>query len=293
MTTAAKTRKASNGNGGQPAAEASALAQAILHEADLHEKALKALDDGEYDGRLTSVLVTALRPFLTAPIPHHYIGHTKKHSQSYKGRDGKEQKWPPHDITGITGAQVQATRMSNVLGRQHWRALWLDRKDGQLRKVVVIVGNDLHRASLAPDGQLLPGEADILIVEEGWGAYAKGPDAANHYKGSETNAIKRVFARIGPGEEVYRQEVDLELQPEDHAAPQAAEDVAQPVERISAERAAELRDLFDQSDIDAKKLQVKLGALGVTSVRTVNQGLASLTPGAADALELWLGGSAE
>lgn len=268
------------------------LAQAIAHEQNLVAEAKQLREDQGYDGRMTSKLLADLRSLLTAPIPHHYIGHTPAGSQSYTDRHGKERPWPPHDITGIQGAQVQATRMSNVLGRQHWRALSWDKKDGQLRKLIVIVGNDLHQAKVGPDGQLEPNGAEILITEEGWGAYNKGPDPANHYKGAETNAIKRIFARIGPGEEVYRQEVDLELRPEDREAPVPAEDQPSQIETVDADRAAHLRDLFDSAGIEVRALKIKLGALGV-SARTVNQGLASLTPVQADELEQWMKAEAQ
>lgn len=271
-----------------PVPQADALAAAIAYEAQIATDAAEIRKDS---GVLTVAMLDELRPLLTKPIPVYYIGHTARHSQSYKGRDGKETKWPPHDITGISGAQVQATRMSNVLGRQHWRKLARYSDAGKLVQVWIIVGNGLAKARIDESGQLDPNGAEILIVEDGWGAYNKGPDPANHYKGAETSAIKRVFARIGPGEEVYRQEVDLELRPEDQEAPLSAAETPPPVERIDADQAAHLRDLFDKSGMEAKKLQTKLGALGVANVRSVNTGLASLTPGQAAELEEWLGGA--
>jgi hypothetical protein len=296
VTTTAKKGGAkpavANGNGDGPEQQhpLATLAGAIAYEQDLAEKAEAIFDGENYEGRITTRMLWQLRPLLAQPIPRFYIAHTAKGSQSYKDRSGNVKPWPPHDITGINGAQVQATRMSNVLGRQHWRKLARYTNNGQLVQVFVIVGNDLAKARIDESGQLDPNGAEILIVEDGWGAYNKGPDPANHYKGSETSAIKRVLARIGPGEEVYRQEVDLELQPEDTQAPAPEGEVPQ-VATIEADRAAHLRDLFDaNADIDAKKLQIKLGALGVTSAKSVNAGIAALTPAQADELEQWLKG---
>lgn len=293
-STKAPTGKgASNGNGtGDPLATALAYEQAITDRADAER-------DGEnYEGVLTPRLLGLLRPLLVQPIPGYYIGHTPRHSQSYKGRDGKETKWPPHDITGISGAQVQATRMSNVLGRQHWRKLARYAKDGQLVQVWIIVGNDLAKARIDETGQLEPNGADILISEDGWGAYNKGPDPANHYKGAETSAIKRVFARVGPGEEVYRQEVDLELKPEDQLAPSTDPAVPEVV-TIDGDRVAALTDLAqawvtepddkDEQSKRTKQITRLLRSEGLTGeIKSVTQGFAGLTPGMADNVEAWL-----
>lgn len=296
---AAKTQpKAStNGNGnGQPDPR---LIDALKIEAELLTKADAERDGENYDGTLTPRLLGLLRPLLTTPIPVYYIGHTAKGSQSYKDRNGQTKPWPPHDITGINGAQVQATRMSNVLGRQHWRKLARYSKDGQLVQVWIIVGNHLAKARIDESHQLDPNGADILIVEDGWGAYSKGPDPANHYKGSETSAIKRVFARVGPGEEVYRQEVDLELQPEDSAAPAPAGEQVPDLQVIDGDRVAELTDIaaaWVQADDDpeeqgkrTKRITRLLRSEGLTGdIKSVTQGLARLTPGMADNVEAWL-----
>src|ERR1044072_7891147 len=204
---AAKTQQAEPSANGSGQDKAAPLAEALSFERAIAAKAARARRKAGYQGQLTAQMLNDLHELLTLPIPRHYIGHTPKGSQSYKDRNGNQNPWPPHDITGINGAQVQATRMSNVLGRQHWRKLARYTNNGQLVQVWVIVGNDLAKARIDESGQLDPNGAEILIVEDGWGAYNKGPDPANHYKGSETSAIKRAHARVGPGEGVYRQEI--------------------------------------------------------------------------------------
>lgn len=284
---------AANGNG-QPTADQQALATALAAENEIRLKADTVREEAGYqhEGSLTPTLLFKLRPLLTEPIPRHYIKHVAKHSQTYKDKQGKDKPWPPHDITGIEGAQVQASRMSNVLGRHHWRALKSHSNNGQLCHVFVIVGNDLAKARIV-DGQIDANGAEILIAEDGFGSYNKGPDVGNHYKGSETSGIKRVFGRIGPGEEVYRQEADPELQPESTEAPSGEEPLA-PVETIDAERVANLVTTYeavktatDDPEKFARDVKVKLGAMGVPTP-SLNKAFAALTPGQATELEEYL-----
>lgn len=290
---------AQNGqNGSEPTAEQRSLAEAVAYEVAIRERADQVRDEEGYarqGGRLTAGLLMKLHPLLTEPIHRHHIRHVPANSQTYKDRNGNEKPWPPHDMTGINGGQVQASRMSNVLGRAHWREIKTYAKEGQIAHVFVIVGNDLVKARVV-DGQLDPNGAEVLICEDGYGSYNRGPDVGNHYKGSATSADKRVFARVGPGEEVYRQEADPELQPEATEAPDpdAAPAQTRAIERIDGARVAVLTDMaqsFVEQDDDEderkerrRRVATLLASEGATG-KTVSERIASLTPVMADSIE--------
>jgi hypothetical protein len=157
-----------------------------------------------YDGRLSMPLLRELEPLLEAPIPPEYIEHTA----SVKGK--------PYESTGIRSPQVQVDRLNAVLGVGHWTYLTYHTDAGELCKVWALVGNDLHLARLA-DGELDANGAEILAYRVGWGGHGRGSGRGDLFKGSETNAVKRVLARLGPGCEVYR--LDFEDNPDDDRTP--------------------------------------------------------------------------
>lgn len=273
MTTTAK-RKAepsANGNG-----QTDPLAVAIAYEQEIADFAADIRGDAK---ELTPELFMELRPLLRKPIPSAFIVTTAK-------TEGK-----PYPSTGVKSLQVLTDRMDNVLTPFWWRYeveyLGPDGIDsrgvpnaGRLAEVTVYVGSD-------PDKP--------LIVKRSRGGVNQASTIGNLFKGSETNAAKRAFAAIGPAWEVYVGAADFDPDTdEDAAGMQAQTESAPALETIEADRAAHLRDLFDgNAEIDAKKLQIKLGALGVTSARSVNAGIASLTPAQADELEEWLKGGAQ
>lgn len=252
----------SNGKAKTPEAQADPLAEAIAYEQSIAELAVNIRAEAT---DLTPALFMELLPLLRKPIPPGFIVTT----EAVKGK--------PYPSTGIKSLQVQIDRLDNVLGPLNWFWLteWFD--DGRTASVEVSVVDEVGHT---------------LVARRARGGVNQASTTGNLYKGSETNAAKLAFARLGVGHEVYLGAADFDPDvDEDAAKEQAKVEPAPQVERIDADRAAHLRDLFDKSDIDAKKLQTKLGALGVANVRSVNTGLASLTPGQAAELEEWLGGS--
>jgi hypothetical protein len=264
MSAAAKTNAKSNGNA--PTATGNnpdALTLAIAYEEQIADEAAEIRGEST---ELTPTLYLKLYRLLRMPIPPGFIVSTGVVT-------GK-----PYESTGIKSLQVQIDRLDNVLTPLGWGWTVTYEQDGQLAHA---------RAWIGPDPEL------PFVVREARGGVNRGSTIGNLYKGSETNAAKLAFARLGVGHEIYLGAVDFDPDVDEAAAAEQAKvEPAAKVERIDADRAAHLRDLFDKrEDIDTKKLQVKLGSLGVTSVRTVNTGLATLTPGQAAELEEWLGGA--
>jgi hypothetical protein len=203
----------------------------------LAEQAAKIRGDKGYNGKLTPELLLALEPLLREPIDPRYIETTPP----LKGK--------PYVSTGVRSVQVQVDRMNEVLGTVHWRVLYHYTQSGQICKAVVIVGNELANATLDEAGNLRPFPehdpltfgADILAVREGWGGHGRGSAPADVYKGSETNALKRVLARLGPGADVYRLDYDddVNLSNEPEAKPVAARPAARGPEQVPPEQILE------------------------------------------------------
>lgn len=176
------------------------------------DRAMAILAAGEYSGKLTAELLRELEPLLREPIPDRYIETTEP-------TQGK-----PYVSTGVKSAQVQIDRLNDVLGASHWRALPHYEDGGKRCRVTVVVGNGLEWCRLDEAGNLLPytligaglftkgdaevKEAEVLVSRDGYGGHARGSAPGDVYKGSETNALKRVIARIGPGCDVYRMDYD-------------------------------------------------------------------------------------
>lgn len=258
MTT--KTKAAPNGSG--PAPELDTLAQAIAYEEQIATEAAEIRGD---QVEMTPLLFLQLLPLLRRPIPTGFIVSTE-------ATTGK-----PYDSTGIKSLQVQIDRLDNVLTPLNWswQTDWSD--DGKTADVTVHVLGDGER---------------ILVSRRARGGVNRGSTEGNILKGSETNAAKLAFARLGPGHEVYlgAADFDPDVDP-DAAEEQGKADAIPKLQRVDTERAMNLREAFNESGVDVDKLKVKLGALGCTSARSVNEALASLTPGQADELEQWLGGA--
>lgn len=137
--------------------------------------------------------------------------------------------------TGIRSVQVQVDRLSEVLGLAHYRLLPFHTENGQRCRMHVVIGNDLQWCRLTPGGELQPytilegtcatpgsgavysdmRDADVIAHADGWGGHARGNNPTDFWKGSETNAGKRVIARVGPGRHVYR----LDFEDDPHGEP--------------------------------------------------------------------------
>lgn len=155
----------------------------------------------EYDGTLTGKLLRDLQPLLKAPIPPKYIDRIPPTT-------GK-----PYESTGVKSVQVQVDRMNDVLGLEHWRWLPFYAEEGKVCRVIVIVGNKLAGVRVDERGDLDPASlegAEILVVRDGWGGHSRGSGKGDILKGSETNTLKRVLARVGPGCDIYRLDYDLD-----------------------------------------------------------------------------------
>lgn len=194
-----------NGNGAQPEE-----ARYLEHQ-DLSESAEQIRKQQNYQGVMTGSLLRALEELLYSPIPPRFIEETPP-------GDGH-----PFPMTGIKSVQVQLDRLTAVLGMEHYRVLLHYRDNGVICKSMVVVGNDLQWCRLDEQGQLIPftvlapgteskqaivKEAEVLKVVEGMGGWKRGTNPGDTWKGAETNGLKRVIARLGPGAEVYSQDFE-------------------------------------------------------------------------------------
>lgn len=181
----------------QPVSEPPAAA-APAPVTTFHARAAGIREAKGYDGTLTVPLLLELEVLLREPIDPKYIERTPPTS-------GK-----PYESTGVKSVQVQVDRMNDVLGAAHWRSLIHYAEGGTVCKAVVVVGNNLVDAKLDAEGNLERGDADILVVRDGWGGHSRGSGKGDILKGAETNTLKRVIARVGPGCDIYRLDYDLD-----------------------------------------------------------------------------------
>jgi hypothetical protein len=221
----------------------------IAYEQALADKAAairgEALDVGPK-------LLLELWPLLRAPIHPDHLEHV----EAVKGK--------PYDSTGVRSLQVQIDRMDNVLGPLSWgwRTVWSEQ--GTLAKVRVWIG---------PAEPQAPG--DCLVIREAYGGVDRGSTKGNVYKGSETNAAKLAFARMGPGHEVYLGQADLDPDVSKAVAEaQPAESVQEP-QKLTDEQAAKLTTAVTAAGL-SEALGAKLRGFGKASIAelTYEQGLA-------------------
>lgn len=167
--------------------------------AELRQQAADIRKTHAYEGSMTAALLSALGGLLYEAMPDAYI----EFSPPTQGK--------PYPSTGIRSVQPQVDHMNAVLGAAHWRALLHFQDGGALCKTVVIIGDDLARASLDEHGRLQAGDAHVVAVQEGWGGVKRGNTTGDLMKGATTNALKRTLAAFGPGANVYRLDVEPEL----------------------------------------------------------------------------------
>jgi hypothetical protein len=159
-----------------------AIQDALAYEVEIAERAKVIRGEAK---TLTPELFMELWPLLCEPIPSGFI-------KSIGVVSGK-----PYESTGISSVQVQVDRMNNVLSPLWWHD-HVEYHDG---------GTIAHVEVHVRDGA---GDAEPLIVREAWGGVDRGSTKGNVYKGSQTNAAKLAFARLGPGHEVYLGATDLD-----------------------------------------------------------------------------------
>lgn len=231
------------------------------------ERAAEILSDAGYDGSLTSAMLAKLQPLLDEPINPRHIVTT-----------GPAERGKPITTTGIRSVQVQVDRLREVLGASHYRLLPHHTEQGDRCRMHVVIGNDLQWCALTPAGELqpytvVPGSvanatgavyagverAEVLAHADGWGGHQRGSAPADTWKGAETNAAKRVIARLGPGAHVYR--LDFEDDPhQPEIASQRARAPRPP--KPAAEQPAqadpqEALDLWLAKDDDLRELRHK------------------------------------
>lgn len=245
---AAKTAKRGKAAAKTPDERDNGRADYVPPEPSLRDQADAIRKEHGYDGDEGGIglpMLQALEPLLAYPLDPRYIERT----EPTKGK--------PYASTGVRSVQVQVDRMNEVLGAAHWRVLYRYEQAGQLCKAVVVVGNDLQYARLDDRGDLVPFtladradqgpdgtvmsmtfKAEILAIREGWGGHSRGSAPADVFKGSETNALKRVLARLGPGADVYRLDFDddVNLSNEPEARPVAARQAPAQAEGPSPEQ---------------------------------------------------------
>lgn len=242
-------------NGGAPVkveVTTEQLAAAAEHEEQILTEAneIWAAHDGE---EITPRLWRQLRPLLRRPIPDGYISEVT------------EGKGKPYPSKGIKSLQVQIDRLDNVLGEGNWDWSTTYLNDaGTLAEVEVwVVG----------------GETGKLFARKARGGVDRGSTVGNTHKGTETNAAKLAFARLGVGHEVYIGLTDLDPDVSEEAAEaQAQGGDGSSVDRsstlVSAEQAENLRKAVDEAGL-GQHLDMKLRSFGVDAIEklTVEQGL--------------------
>lgn len=259
----ATTTKAATTNGnGQPT---DPLSAAIAYEAEIAEVAKGIRGDAT---ELTPVLFLELLPLLRKPIPQGFITKTP----AVKGK--------PYESSGIKSLQVQIDRLDNVLTPLGW--FWLTdwSEDGRTASVeVTVVGEGGH----------------TLVARRARGGVNQASTEGNLLKGSETNAAKLAFARLGVGHEIYLGATDFDPDVDEDAAEVQGHDAPAPkIERIAGERVAELLErakdwVAETQDPDEQKarnrrLATALGSVGGAG-RSISERIASLTPKQGDEFE--------
>lgn len=252
----------SNGQPQKIETPADQIAAAIESERALAERARAIWVDKPADALSTSLFLD-LWPLMREPIPSGFISEVT----AGKGK--------PYPSKGIRSLQVQINRMDAVWTPLWWawRTEWIE---PHLAEVTVWIGET---------------EEHALVRRSARGGMNAGSTVGNHFKGTETNAAKMAFARLGCGHEVYIGAADFDPDTdEDAAKAQEKGAEAPPVPGIAPESLLLLREKFDlhvgEDPVRLKEFKVKLGALGV-SARSRDTALASLTPAQAIDLDAW------
>lgn len=171
-------------------------------------------------------------------------------------------KGKPYPSKGVRSLQVQINRMDNV-----WTPLWWGwettplRDDRTLVEVRVWIGR----------------REDPIVERRAVGGVDQGSTKGNVAKGSETNAAKLAFARIGPGQEVYLGAADFDPDTDEDAAEQQAKGNGadkDPARPLPPDKVEPLKTAVTAAGLD-DHLAMKLAAFGVDAIEklTVEQAL--------------------
>jgi hypothetical protein len=242
-TKQASPKPASTNGSGQ--APHDALAAAIAYETEIAEMAKGIRGDAT---ELTPALFMELLPLLRKPIPQGFIVET----EAVKGK--------PYKSTGIKSLQVQIDRLDNVLSplAWHWTTEWSN--EGRTASVEV---------------RVLDGDGKALVVRRARGGVNQASTDGNLLKGSETNAAKLAFARLGVGHEIYLGATDHDPDVDQDAAKAQAEEGKQPERKLSQEQADKAQEAVEAAGLSGD-LPHKLRAFGVKAITdlTYEQGFA-------------------
>lgn len=244
--------------------------QAIVSERELADRAAQVRDEVDFLRRgLSRKVFVALYPLMREKIPDGFISEVT----AGKGK--------PYGSKGVRSLQVQINRMDAVWTPLcwGWRTEWIS---PSLAEVTVWIGD----------------EDKPLVTRKARGGMNGGSTDGNHFKGTETNAAKIAFGRIGPGNEVYLGTTDFDPDTDEEAAEAQAnagsESVAQ-IRRALGEEVAQLAALWerakaaaDNPDKLARDYKLFLAAQMGVSTKSLDKALAELTPTQVPEVKQWL-----
>ena len=150
------------------------------------ERARSIREKAKYRSRLTLTLLNQLAPLLVQATPRD-LG-------------------PGIELDrGFAHLLFQRSVMDDVLLPYHWRDLIHYEDGGRTARVWVVVGNRLGRVKLNPTtGALKPGpDAEIIKAWDGWGGLDSANSKGDLLKSSQTSALRRLLAQIGPGQDAF------------------------------------------------------------------------------------------
>ena len=155
-------------------------------EPTLRDRADVIREQSKYRSRLTRTLLNKLAPLLVQQTPHD-LG------------PGVEMD------RGFAHLLLQRSVMDDVLLPCHWRDLIHYEDGGRTARVWVVVGNRLGRVKLNPTtGALKPGpDAEIIKAWDGWGGLDSANSKGDLLKSTQTSALRRLLAQIGPGRDAF------------------------------------------------------------------------------------------
>lgn len=208
------------------------LAEAIESEAQLAAECAEIRDAAKsFPGTLIRKLFLQLEPKMKTPIPEGFLIAVSKG----KGK--------PYDSKGVRALQVQVNRMDAVWTPLFWdwRTEWIA---PSLAEVTVWVGESEEKA---------------LVTRKARGGMNGGSTVGNHFKGTETNAGKLAFARIGPGNEVYLGATDFDPDTDEVAAEEQAHASSG---KLPAEKVEALQQAVSAAGL-GEHLPMKLRGYGV------------------------------
>ncbi len=183
-----------------------------------------------YRGRLTTGLLLALEPLMTEPSPLE-LGASMR-----------------EDGAATRQLLFQIRVMDEILLRTHWRYLIHYEDAGRTARAWVLIGDRLAQAKLDPrTGELIEAGAAVKLSYDGWGGLDSMRSKGILLKSSQTSALRRLLAQVGPGRDLYESKTPPEDDEPDVTAKSAS----------GARFAAELVAVAGAGEPKAEELEVK------------------------------------